>query len=54
VVATGLHGPPPPPRAIAESSQPRPSLRPREVKLEKPMTFGGKKKDLANFLFVMK
>ena len=53
VVATGLHGPPPIAMPVAEASHP-PSLRPREVKLERPLMFSGKKKELANFLFVMR
>lgn len=39
--------------ALGESTT-RPSLRPKEVKLDKPLTFSGKRKDLANFLFVMR
>ncbi len=40
---------------VAEAtSSTRPSLRPREVKLERPMTFSGRRKDLPNFLFVMR
>ena len=57
VVATGLYGPPPPATAIGEASQQYnqpPTLRPREVKLERPLLFSGKKKELANFLFVMR
>jgi hypothetical protein len=57
VVATGLYGPPPPAIAIGEASQHHsqpPTLRPREVKLERPLMFSGKKKELANFLFVMR
>ena len=53
--------PPPPPlpvytRAypVYESAHPRPSLQPKEVRLEKPLTFSGKKKELANFIFVMR
>ncbi len=41
-------------RPVAEADSARgPSLQPREVKLEKPMTFDGQKKNLHNFLYVM-
>jgi hypothetical protein len=40
--------------ALGEASGDRPTLRPREVKLDRPLTFNGKKKDLANFVFVMR
>ena len=41
---------------IGESSTSRasPTLVPREIKVEKPMTFGGKHSDLQNFIFLMR
>ena len=45
------------PHAVGESgtmSARVPSLVPKEVKVDKPLTFNGDKKKLQNFLFVMK
>lgn len=41
---------------IYESLEPgrRPSLAPREVKLEKPSVFRGRKADVDNFIFEMR
>lgn len=38
-------------RNVGESTGARPTLVPREVKLSKPGTWNGNKKDLNNFLF---
>ena len=43
------------PRAVGEAGDLRtPSLVPKEVKIDKPLTFNGDKKKLQNFLFVMR